>query len=367
MATMVGTASLRNAVFEQLCDPILVVDLQGNLLDLNTAATRVLALDPLYSLQQPLSELLRHIPEISACFLASAPSGTSLSLPGGDSGRRFYVCSATALQGPDGGHAGTLLHLREVTKVAEVICDVTDSPDMHVTVNPVSSTIFYCNRTIATVLGYPMADLIGKPIRFLFKAACYARLEQSGFAAVGENGTAADADVVLQRRDGTFVDASMTSTVVRDTRGHPTMVRTTFRDISERKRLEKALRAALAKHAALFDSTAIGVTVTDATGKILESNRAAARILGVPQQEFERRSFDSPEWLIIRPDGTPMPPMEYASVRALSENRLVENVKMGVVKGPGCVAWISVNAAPIPLEGYGVVITYTEISEGVSG
>ena len=57
-----------------------------------------------------------------------------------------------------------------------------------------------------------------------------------------------------------------------------------------------------------------------------------------------------------------MPADEYASTRALRENRLIENVEMGIVKDEGEITWISVTAAPIPLEGYGVAIAYGDIS-----
>jgi len=58
-----------------------------------------------------------------------------------------------------------------------------------------------------------------------------------------------------------------------------------------------------------------------------------------------------------------MPDDECASTRALREHRLIENVEMGIVKDRGEITWISVTAAPIPLEGYGVAIAYSDIGE----
>ncbi len=55
-----------------------------------------------------------------------------------------------------------------------------------------------------------------------------------------------------------------------------------------------------------------------------------------------------------------MPAEDFASVRALKENRVVENVKMGVVKEGGQITWLKVTAAP--LSDYGVLVTYTETS-----
>jgi two-component system, cell cycle sensor histidine kinase and response regulator CckA len=125
---------------------------------------------------------------------------------------------------------------------------------------------------------------------------------------------------------------------------------------------DDALRVAATKYKVLFDSFPLGITISDETGAILESNKEAERLLGLGRDEQARRQIDGAEWRIIRPDGRLMPPDEYPSVRALHENRLVENVEMGVLKEAGDVTWISVTAAPLPLEGHGVVITYGDIT-----
>ncbi|MBK8782670.1 MAG: PAS domain S-box protein [Anaerolineales bacterium] len=132
---------------------------------------------------------------------------------------------------------------------------------------------------------------------------------------------------------------------------------------SERKRAESELRVSVTKYKTLFDSFPLGITVSDAAGNILETNPAAVKLLGVPQEEHIQRDIDSLEWQIVRADGTPMPPEEFASVRALKENIRIENMEMGVVKPDGSITWISVTAAPLPLEGYGVVVTYGDITE----
>jgi two-component system, cell cycle sensor histidine kinase and response regulator CckA len=125
---------------------------------------------------------------------------------------------------------------------------------------------------------------------------------------------------------------------------------------------DEALRVTATKYKVLFDSFPLGVTICDDTGAIIESNKEAERLLGLGREEQARRQIDGAEWRVIRTDGSPMPAEEFASVRALRENRLVENVEMGVVKAANDVTWISVTAAPLPLESHGVVITYGDIT-----
>jgi PAS domain S-box-containing protein len=131
----------------------------------------------------------------------------------------------------------------------------------------------------------------------------------------------------------------------------------------EHARAEAALDVSLTKYRVLFDSFPLGISIADKDGKLIESNREAERLLELTKEEHEKRTVDSKDWRLIRADGTPMPESEFASVRALKENRLVENVEMGIVKGAGDVTWINVTAAPIPLEEFGLAITYGDITE----
>ncbi len=85
-------------------------------------------------------------------------------------------------------------------------------------------------------------------------------------------------------------------------------------------------------------------------------------LLGLTPGEQERRTISGEDWRIVRPDGSLMPASEFASVRALEEHCRLENVEMGIVKSNNQVTWINVSAAPIPLEGSGVVIIYNDIT-----
>lgn len=134
-------------------------------------------------------------------------------------------------------------------------------------------------------------------------------------------------------------------------------------DITERQRIERELKESQQKYQTLFQIFPIGISLTDEKGKVLEANGALEKILGFSLIEQVERHSPPPNKLIIRPDGTPMCPQELASFKALTEQRVVENVEMGIVKANNHITWISVNAAPIPLEGYGVAITYSDITQ----
>mgnify|MGYP000285992943 CR=1 FL=1 len=102
------------------------------------------------------------------------------------------------------------------------------------------------------------------------------------------------------------------------------------------------------------------ISIADKNGHLNYSNPHSQYILGLSEKQIIKRRIDGVEWEIIRLDHTKMPPEEYASVRALKENKLISNVEMGVVKGKDNISWINVSA--IPLSNDEVLIIYNDIT-----
>ena len=137
----------------------------------------------------------------------------------------------------------------------------------------------------------------------------------------------------------------------------------TLHDITPHKMAERSLHASEVKYRTLFDLLPVGVNVIDGMGHIVECNRASESLLGMTREEQERWRNNGRGKNAVRPDGTPMPPEEFASCRALKESRLIRGVEMGIVKSPEHVTWINVAASPIALEGMGVAVAFDDITE----
>jgi PAS domain S-box-containing protein len=134
-------------------------------------------------------------------------------------------------------------------------------------------------------------------------------------------------------------------------------------EISGRRQAQEKIRVSEIKYKKLFEVLPVGITVSDNAGNIVESNAVGEDILNISKEEFSKKNIDGEDWGIIKTDGSPMLSDDYASTRALKENRLISNVEMGLARGADDVTWINVTATPIPLEGYGVVIAYIDISD----
>lgn len=134
-------------------------------------------------------------------------------------------------------------------------------------------------------------------------------------------------------------------------------------DIELRRVAERARDAALAKYRALFEHCPLGITVWNRSGVIVETNPASTRMLGVESPEHEGWRIDGTEWRIERPDGTPMQPSEYASVRACRGRTLVRNQELMLVAPDGGKRWLDVSAAPLPINDLGALVVYEDITE----
>jgi diguanylate cyclase (GGDEF)-like protein/PAS domain S-box-containing protein len=132
------------------------------------------------------------------------------------------------------------------------------------------------------------------------------------------------------------------------------------------KKATEALQESEERYRTLFETIEEGVVLIAPDGQIVQTNAAAEHILGLKYLEIKERKYDSPEWEILRPDGTPMLPEEMAGTRAMVEKRSVKDVIMGFKRPDGCLSWINVSAMPLLGEAgklHGVVSTFQDITE----
>ena len=219
--------------------------------------------------------------------------------------------------------------------------------------------IVEANAQACKQYGYSHQEIIGLSGKDIVHPNYYTIFEniKSNVKKTGEF----NAESVDMRSDGTSFNVEVKGTSF-SYNGEPHYL-ITIRDITKRIKIEEALRESEEKYRVLFKAFPLGVTVSDPSGNILETNQMAEKLLEISQEEHEKRSLDAKEWTIIRPDGSSMPSEEYPSVIALKKHRIIENIEMGVVKNLGDITWLRVTAAPIPLEKYGVVVTYGDITE----
>jgi len=101
-------------------------------------------------------------------------------------------------------------------------------------------------------------------------------------------------ELILKRKDGKHVTVLENDRLVRDEKGEILYIEGALTDITERKRVEEALRASEAKFRGLFENLLEGVYQSSPDGRYLTANPAFLRILGY-QSEEELLAVDARE------------------------------------------------------------------------
>jgi PAS domain S-box-containing protein len=120
-----------------------------------------------------------------------------------------------------------------------------------------------------------------------------------------------------------------------------------YRDISERKKTEIALRENEERLRSIMEAMSEGMLVQDKNHKILFANSSLARMLDASLEELYKATIFDSRLQSIHEDGRPFRDEERPSVRALTTGQPQYDFTMGVVKPNGATLWMLVNAHPI--------------------
>lgn len=141
------------------------------------------------------------------------------------------------------------------------------------------------NASICRMLGYTAEELTALRVEDIHPAAeLHWILKEFEKVVRGEINHVPELPV--QRKDGSVLFVSVGSASV--TLGDRLFVAGFFRDITERKQVEEALKDSEARYRSLVDHLPLAVVLTDAAGRAIAANPAAARLQG----------FDRPDELL---------------------------------------------------------------------
>ncbi|MGV7209358.1 ATP-binding protein [Oxalobacteraceae bacterium A2-2] len=137
-----------------------------------------------------------------------------------------------------------------------------------------------------------------------------------------------------------------------------TLTALSLRDMSQRQRAEEDLQQSALRLASIFNAVPAGLLLLDPDGAILESNAAAARMLG-------RDGGPPALWDGVREDGAAIHPSAHPVRLAMATGAAVRDAVIGVAQPDGALLWLSVNAEPM-LDERGAVslvaVSLTDIS-----
>lgn len=360
--------ALLQALVNQSADVLALVDGQSKILYVNPAVTNVLGYQPAELIGSSYLENV-HPADLPA-FAGEAQAELEMRVRHADGSWRWMMGTASIVNA--GAETLIVIALQDITQRKQTQAALQETADLYSTLirtspdaiivsNP-RGQITYISPRAMSLFGYEEArEILGQEMLAWIDAADRDRAFANLQKLANDNLLSGNTYAFIRKDETRFI-GEVVSAMLHNEAGQVTGIMAVVRDVTARKQAEDALNISLAKYKTLFELMPVGITVSDVAGNILESNAEAERILGLAREEQAQRQIDGEEWKIIRPDGQLMQPDEFASVRALKENRLVPNVEMGLLKGSGQVTWINVTAAPVPLKEHGVVIVYNDIT-----
>jgi PAS domain S-box-containing protein len=261
--------------------------------------------------------------------------------------------------------------------------------------------IVRCNRRFEEMFGYDAGELDNRSVAILYQSReAYEQIGYNGYKYLITHHSYSD-ERVMRRKDGTLFWCNVSGKTL-DPKDPPRGAIWIFQDISKRKQAEEALQranerleqrvqertlelrmanedlrtemdmrrvveqaltASREKYRVLFNTLPIGLSITNDQGDVIEINQALSRITSQATQASLARELKVRGACVIRSDGGTITRDQLPSIQALKEGRPVHDVELGVRYSNGKVRWFNVTAAPIPVQGYGVVIAHSEITQ----
>jgi two-component system cell cycle sensor histidine kinase/response regulator CckA len=129
----------------------------------------------------------------------------------------------------------------QVKQSERLYADLYDySPDMYHSIDQYG-IIRSCNLTESEMLGYPKEQIVGKSVLLLYPASYHDTVHANLRKLFTGGQELRGIEEQIARADGSLIDVSVNTSLVKDVNGHPTLVRTVLRDITEKKKMEEKI------------------------------------------------------------------------------------------------------------------------------
>ncbi|HEY2719081.1 MAG TPA: HD domain-containing phosphohydrolase [Solirubrobacteraceae bacterium] len=215
------------------------------------------------------------------------------------------------------------------------------------------------------LFGYTSQEAVGQHISML---APPDRAEEPGAflrqALDGDRVEQLDTERIA--KDGARMQVLLSLMAVRGPDGSIAGALGIYRDVSEQRSAERALKESERRYHPVIEALSEGVIMQDRRGRVVAFNSSVERILGLSAEEVAAGAPNG-EWSLIREDGSPIAQLDYPTIVSLRTGDPQKDVVVGVETPDMATRWLSVNSTPlIDAEGerpHAVVASFTDITE----
>ena len=205
------------------------------------------------------------------------------------------------------------------------------------------------NSGAETMYGYRPEEIIGHPVS---KLAPPERKDEISdiLERVARGERVEHFSTKRVTKDGRIIDVSLSISPVRDDTGRVVGAATIARDITQQRLAERELHIARQQLAIITRAGADGITIQDATGRMVYANDSAARMSGYPDAaSFLAAPIEEvlQRFELLHEDGRPFSAEELPGRRVLRGEEQAEALIRVLVRRTGQENWTLVRAAPM--------------------
>ena len=201
-----------------------------------------------------------------------------------DGTRRYVLPHSEPIRNAEGVLVDITHQKKAELAVAHLASIVRSSSDSIIGID-LSGIVTSWNRAAEALYGYAAHDIIGQPLSWIIPATLLDQ-ESHILKRIKQGETIENYETIRRRRDGTEVTVSLTVSPVIDPQNRIIGASKIARDITEQKRVEKALRRSEQDLSDFFENASTGLHWVGPDGIILRVNRAELDLLGYSREEY---------------------------------------------------------------------------------
>ncbi len=162
---------------------------------------------------------------------------------------------------------------------------IVESSDDAILSKTLDGVITSWNASSERMYGYTAAEVLGKPVSIIIPKERAGELTEI-LTKIRRGEVIEHLETMRVRKDGTPVEVSLTISPVKDAKGRLIGASTIARDISERRRAEKAVHESEQRLLAIANTASDAIITIDEDSRILFINAAAIKIFGYTSEEM---------------------------------------------------------------------------------
>ncbi len=239
---------------------------------------------------------------------------------------------------------------RKTEEVHSQLSAIVESADDAIISKDLEGVILSWNKGAEVEYGYNSKEIIGKSISLLMPPD-HPDEYKDILAKIANGEKIKHYETKRVRKDGQIIDVALSVSPVKDTSGKITGASTITRNMTERKRVEDALRKSEDKYRTLIETTDTGYVIIDQDGLVRDANSEYVRLTGHHDlSEIVGRSVL--EWTAESEKEK-----NAEAVKACFDQGYIRNLEIDYVDSKGNVTPVEINARCIEIEGETHTIT----------